>query len=168
MNQALLEIAYAILSNGANELDFWDFTEGVTIPGVCFEGISHIIFETLLFDVLPEVTKRVSSSPWQGLISLNLHPEGRTFGFGLVLKRNLENFDGLSNCVSNMLFAETKPLAVLMLIVLRDVPLFVEQVSLLDAVGDPSSLVNVSLEIVLWSERVTDGLKLIGEALVEF
>lgn len=130
----------------------------MTIPGICFEGSPHIIFETLLFDVLPEVTKRVCSSPWQGLISLDLHPEGGTFGFGLVLKRNLENFDGLSNCVSNMLFAETNLLTVFMLIVLSQVPFFVEQLPLLDAVGDPSSLVNRSLEIVLWSERVTDGL----------
>ena len=67
-----------------------------------------------------------------------------------------------------MLFAEPKPLAVVMLVVLREVPIFVEQLPVLDAVGDPSSLVNRSLEIVLGGERVTDGLKLVGEALMEF
>lgn len=151
LNEASLEFAYAVLSNRANELNFWDFTESMTIPGIRFEGIPHIIFKTLLFDGLPKVTKRVCSSPRQGLVSLDLHPEGRTFGFGLVLERDLENFDGLSNGVSYMLFAETKPLTVLMLVVLREVPLFVEQFSLLDAVRYPSTLVNGSLEIVLCS-----------------
>lgn len=168
VDQALLQFAYAVFSNRANEGNFRDFTESVTIPGISFKGIPHIIFKTLPLDGLPEVTKGVCSSPWQGLVSLDLHPEGRTLGFGLVLERDLENFDGLSYCVSNMLFAETKPLAVLMLVVLREVPLFVEQLPVLDAVGDPSSLVNRSLEIVLGGERVTDGLKLVGEALMEF
>ena len=168
VDQALLEFAYAVFSNRANEGNFRDLTESVTIPGISFKGIPHIIFKTLPLDGLPEVTKGVCSSPWQGLVSLDLHPEGRTLGFALVLKRDLENFDGLSYCVSNMLFAEPKPLAVVMLVVLRKVPIFVEQLPVLDAVGDPSSLVNRSLEIVLGGERVTDGLKLVGEALMEF
>lgn len=66
-----------------------------------------------------------------------------------------------------MLLAEAQPLAVVVLVVEAMVPIFVQKDAFFDRVGDPPGLVDIALEIMLWSQRIADWLQLVCEALVE-
>jgi hypothetical protein len=65
------------------------------------------------------------------------------------------------------MFTEPKPLAIITLILIGKVFVFVEEGAILDRIGNPPGLIDVSLEKVLDREWVIDWLKLIGEALVK-
>ena len=68
---------------------------------------------------------------------------------GFVLEGYLEDLDCLGDSVPDMMFAEAKPLALFALIVVGEVLLLVEELPLLDRVGDPPGLEYISLEKVL-------------------
>ena len=154
----------------ANQLNFWDFAERVTVPGVGLQRAPHVVLETLLLYLLPEVSKRISRPLGQQVALFNIKPESCRFRLGLVflLQSNLEDLDCLRDGVSDMLLgAESEPFAAINVVVIREEVLFRKKLSFFDTLNDPFCFVNVTIEEVLLGQGVGKQLKLVSKTLVE-
>ena len=137
-------------------------------PDIAVKRVPHVVLNTLLFNCLPEVPQGVSSSLGQRVLPLNCHPELSRFSELLVADSNLEDFDGLSDGILDVLFAETEALATaLFFVFVAQVSVFRQQFAFLYRVHEPSGREDIASEEMLRSKRILHGLDLESEALVE-
>ena len=97
----------------------------MTEPGIGLKRVPHVVFQAFALDSFPEVAERVSSPLRQRLLALDLHPEMGTLRLALVLQSNLENLDGFSDGVPHICLAKAEALALLVLVVVGEVPFLV-------------------------------------------
>lgn len=166
-----LNLAVVILIiQSAYQLNLWNFAEGMTIPGIRLESLPHIVLEALFLYCLPEVTEAIGAPLGECLIAFHLKPEASAFTLESVflLKGNLKDLECLCNGESNFLLAKPEALSSIVVVIVSEIVISAQKLSLLDTVGDPAGLVDITLEEMLRREWVAEQLDLVREALMEF